>query len=72
MFTTRDEALWRIFPRNQTYAEAEMAPDEANHKLSEYTMDEILYPVPRAFGLREFGERAVICLLPDRVREAML
>ncbi|TEB31420.1 hypothetical protein FA13DRAFT_366962 [Coprinellus micaceus] len=56
----------------ETYAEAEMAPDEANHKLSEYTMDEILYPVPRAFGLREFGERAVICLLPDRVREAML
>jgi hypothetical protein len=49
-----------------------MAPDEANHKLAEYTMDEILYSVPRSFGLREFGECAVICLLPDPVREAML
>lgn len=49
-----------------------MVPAESNHKLAEYTLDELLYAVPNIFGLKTFGKRVSVCLMDDRVRVAMM
>jgi hypothetical protein len=49
-----------------------MVPAETNRIVAGYTLDELLCPVPEAFGLRAFGVKIVVCLLDDITREAMM
>jgi hypothetical protein len=49
-----------------------MIQDETNHEVAGYTVEELLAPAPKAFGLRAFGERIVISRLDNLVRKAML
>jgi hypothetical protein len=49
-----------------------MVPDETNNLVAGYTVAELLYAVPRKFGMKAFAERIVIALLEERVRIAML
>lgn len=49
-----------------------MVPNETNHEVAEYTIEELLAAAPKAMGLRAFGERVVISLLEDFVRKAMM
>ncbi|KAF5319248.1 hypothetical protein D9619_008748 [Psilocybe cf. subviscida] len=54
------------------YEEVSMVPNETNHEVAEYTIEELLAAAPKAMGLRAFGERVVISLLEDFVRKAMI
>jgi len=56
----------------QAYQENCMVPADTNREVAGYTVDELLGFVPKTFGLKAFGERSVICLLEDIVRESML
>lgn len=49
-----------------------MVPDETNNLVAGYTVAELLYAVPKKFGMKSFAERVVIALLEERVRIAML
>lgn len=49
-----------------------MVPAETNRVVAGYTLDELLCPVPEAFGLRAFGVKIVLCLLDGITREAMM
>lgn len=49
-----------------------MVPDEMNHEIAGYTIQELLAAAPKAMGLRAFGERIVVSLLEDPVRKAMM
>jgi hypothetical protein len=49
-----------------------MVPADTNREVAGYTIDELLGFVPETFGLKAFGERTVICLMEDIVRESML
>ncbi|KAF8664838.1 hypothetical protein AX16_000679 [Volvariella volvacea WC 439] len=54
------------------YEERTMVPAQTNHDVAQYTMEELLYIVPERFGLKNFARGLAICLLPDRVRVAMM
>ena len=49
-----------------------MVPDPVNAEVASYTLDELLFAVPEAFGLKTFAQRISICLLEDAVRVSML
>lgn len=49
-----------------------MVPDPINAEVASYTLDELLFAVPKAFGLKTFARRISICLLEDAVRVSML
>jgi len=49
-----------------------MIPTKVNQQVACYTMGELLSAVPEAFGLKNFAEKLSICMLEDRVREAMM
>ena len=49
-----------------------MVPDSINAKVASYTLAELLFAVPKAFGLKTFAQRISICLLDDVVRVSML
>ena len=49
-----------------------MVPNPINAEVAAYTMDELLFAVPKAFGLKTFSQRISICLLEDVVRLSML
>ena len=49
-----------------------MVPNPINAEVASYTLDELLFAVPEAFGLKTFARRVSICLLEDRVRLSML
>jgi len=49
-----------------------MVPDPINAEVASYTLDELLFAVPEAFGLKTFAQRISICLLEDVVRVSML
>ena len=49
-----------------------MVPDPINAKAASYALDELLFAVPEAFGLKTFAQRISICLLDDVVRVSML
>lgn len=57
---------------SKSYEEVYMVPDESNNLVAGFTTGELLYAVPKALGLKAFGERIVIALLEERVRIAML
>ena len=56
---------------DQAYEETYMVPADTNREVAGYTVDELLGFVPETFGMKAFGERTVICLLEDIVRESM-
>lgn len=58
--------------RLQHYEEVYMVPDQTNHEVAEYTVEELLAPAPKVLGIRAFGERIVISLMEDLVRKAMM
>ena len=49
-----------------------MVPDPINAEVASYTMNELLFAVPDAFGLKTFAQRVSICLLDDPVRVSMM
>ena len=49
-----------------------MVPDPTNAEVASYTLDELLFAVPYAFGLKKFAQRVSICLLEDVVRISMM
>ena len=49
-----------------------MVPAPTNADVASYTMDELLFAVPQAFGLKTFAQRIAICLLDDIVRVSMM
>ncbi|KAJ2913588.1 hypothetical protein MD484_g6832, partial [Candolleomyces efflorescens] len=57
---------------SEAYEEVYMVPDETNNLVAGYTVSELLYAVPKKFGMKSFAERVVIALLEERVRIAML
>jgi len=56
----------------QEYEKVHMIPTKVNQQVACYTMGELLSAVPEAFGLKNFAEKLSICMLEDRVREAMM
>ena len=56
----------------QGYEETHMVPADTNKEVAGYTVEELLSFVPEAFGLKALGQRVVICLMEDAVRESML
>lgn len=49
-----------------------MIPDPINAEVASYTLNELLFAVPEASGLKTFAQRIAICLLEDVVRVSML
>lgn len=49
-----------------------MVADPINSAVAGYTMGELLYSVPNAFGLRRWVENLSTCLLDEPVRIAMM
>ena len=49
-----------------------MVPEQSNHEIADSTVDELLFPIPEAFGLKKFAKRLAIGLLEDKVRESMM
>ena len=66
-------AFHQVFAQleDQAYEETHMVPADTNREVAGYTVDELLSFVPETFGVKAFGERIVICLLEDLVRESM-
>ncbi|KAJ7617261.1 hypothetical protein FB45DRAFT_224149 [Roridomyces roridus] len=56
----------------KAYEEDHMLPAESNHIVATYSTGELLFPVPKAFGLRDFAEGLIRGMLDDRVRIAMM
>ncbi|KAJ7629474.1 hypothetical protein DFH06DRAFT_1225821 [Mycena polygramma] len=65
--TPEDFQAWLL-----VYEEEHMIPAQSNHDVAKYTMDELLFMVPEALGLRSFAEGLTRCLLEDRTRIAMM
>ncbi|KAI5832654.1 hypothetical protein K523DRAFT_413994 [Schizophyllum commune Tattone D] len=63
------EALseWR-----EEYEKENMKPASTNAKVAKFTADELLFPLPKAFGIKEFGRRVTVCLMSERVRVCMM
>ena len=49
-----------------------MVSDPINAEVASYTLAELLFAVPEAFGLKTFAQRIAICLLEDPVRISMM
>ncbi|KAJ7641459.1 hypothetical protein FB45DRAFT_976236 [Roridomyces roridus] len=56
----------------QTYEKEYMVPAQTNHEVANQTINELLFIVPHAFGLRRFAEGLTRSVLEDRVRIAMM
>ncbi|KAL1716371.1 hypothetical protein EV715DRAFT_205416 [Schizophyllum commune] len=54
------------------YEETHLVPSPTNFEVAKYSVEEILYRVPNAFGLKHFARRLSVCLMGDRLREAMM
>ena len=48
-----------------------MVPADTNKEVGGYTVEELLSFVPETFGIKALGQRVVICLMEDAVRESM-
>ena len=56
----------------QEYEKQNMKPASTNAKVAKFTADELLFPLPKAFGIKESGRRVTVCLMSERVRVAMM
>ncbi|KAJ7214643.1 hypothetical protein C8J57DRAFT_1149876 [Mycena rebaudengoi] len=54
------------------YAETHIRPANSNRLVAEHTIGELLFPVPRAFGIRSFVEGFSRAMLNERTRAAMM
>ena len=54
----------------QAYEETYMVPADTNKEVAGHSVEELLSSVPETFGLKEFCERIIICLMDDVVRES--
>ena len=63
---------WQSDDLFQEYEGKCMVPDPINAEVASYTLNELLFAVPEAFGLKAFAQRISICLLDDAVRVSML
>ncbi|KAL1674284.1 hypothetical protein EV122DRAFT_220978 [Schizophyllum commune] len=63
------EALseWR-----ENYEKENMKSAPSNAKVAKFTADELLFPFPKVFGIKEVGRRVTVCLMSERVRVAMM
>ncbi|KAK1226004.1 hypothetical protein PQX77_000663 [Marasmius sp. AFHP31] len=53
------------------YEDKYMVPAQTNHDVANFTLEELIYVVPEAFGLKNFARKASIAILEDNVRIAM-
>ena len=56
----------------QEYEKIHMIPAKVNHQAACSMMGELLSAIPEALGLKNFAKNLSICLLEDRLREAMM
>ncbi|KAL0581167.1 hypothetical protein V5O48_000857 [Marasmius crinis-equi] len=49
-----------------------MVPAQTNHDVATYTTEELIYPLPEAFGIKNFARKVSIAVLEDNVRTAMM
>lgn len=49
-----------------------MFEDPVNKAIAGYTTEELLYTVPKIFGLRRWVEDLTICMLDEPIRIAMM
>lgn len=49
-----------------------MVPEETNKIIADGTIQELLYPVPNFFGLKQLGKSLVAAATEDRVRIGMM
>ncbi|ESK82427.1 hypothetical protein Moror_12151 [Moniliophthora roreri MCA 2997] len=56
----------------EDYEAKNMVPAQTNHDVATYTTNELIYPVPHAFGLKNFARKLSIAALEDNVRVAMM
>ena len=56
----------------ETYERENMVPEETNKIIADGTIQELLYPVPNFFGLKQFGRSLVAAATEDRVRIGMM
>lgn len=61
-----------LFDVLQAYEQKHMVPDPINKEVAEYTTEELLYTVPKAFGIRKWVEGLTVCMLDEPVRIAMM
>ncbi|PPR04673.1 hypothetical protein CVT24_011890 [Panaeolus cyanescens] len=54
------------------YEERCMVPADSNLEVAQATIDELMSAAPEAFGIKSLGNRAIIAMLEDNVREAMM
>ncbi|KAF8966173.1 hypothetical protein BDZ97DRAFT_1658235 [Flammula alnicola] len=64
--------LEELLAFSKEYETTHMVPAETNKEIAGYTVDELLSAAPKAFGVKAFGVRVVICLMDDIVRQAMM
>ncbi|KII95824.1 hypothetical protein PLICRDRAFT_48769 [Plicaturopsis crispa FD-325 SS-3] len=66
------ESLEDLRQWSTAYEAKYMVPAETNRDVASYTVEEMLYVVPEAFGIKALMRRLVICLLQPHVRIAMM
>ncbi|KAF9441672.1 hypothetical protein P691DRAFT_779721 [Macrolepiota fuliginosa MF-IS2] len=54
------------------YEQEYMTPNPINKDVATYTTEELLYLVPKAFGIRKWVEGLTICMLDEPIRVAMM
>ncbi|KAF5338288.1 hypothetical protein D9758_015760 [Tetrapyrgos nigripes] len=54
------------------YESTAVYPSKVNHDVAQFTLNELLYALPSAFGMKEFARRVAVSLLEDGAREAMM
>ncbi|TFK51574.1 hypothetical protein OE88DRAFT_1801631 [Heliocybe sulcata] len=54
------------------YEEHYMVPAASNRAVAQFTIDELLCFAPEKYGIKNFLQRIVVCLLETRVRVAMM
>jgi hypothetical protein len=57
---------------SEAYERDYMVPNEINAVVAEQTINLVLQNVPDVLGLKYFGRQIVLCMLEERLRDAML
>ncbi|KAF5347780.1 hypothetical protein D9756_010264 [Leucocoprinus leucothites] len=65
--TPEDMRAWA-----RAYEQEQMVPDPINNEVANYTTEELLYPIPTAFGIRNWFDGLTVCMLDEPVRIAMM
>ncbi|KAF5338296.1 hypothetical protein D9758_015757 [Tetrapyrgos nigripes] len=71
-FLTFITVLFDSFHFIQEYESTALYPSKVNHDVAQFTLDELLYAVPSAFGMKEFARKVAISLLEAGTREGMM